>query len=158
GVAPALGRSFTMVEDTMGGAQAVILSDKLWRRRFGADPQVIGRTLTLEGQNRTVIGIMPPGFRFLDEAELWLPLALNVNQQLNRQGGAVRVKVIARLKPGVTPEAARADLSLILDQQRQAFPNVYSRYGDVQVRVIELSESLVGNVRLALLALFGVVL
>ncbi len=158
GVAPALGRSFTPEEDTMEGAQAVILSDKLWRRRFGGDPQVIGRTLTLKGKSRTVVGIMPPGFQFLEEAELWLPLAINVNQQLSRQGGAVRVNVIARLKPGVTPEAARADLSVILDQQRQAFPNVYRRYGDIQVRVTGLSESQVGNVRLALLALFGAVL
>jgi putative ABC transport system permease protein len=158
GAAPALGRSFTPAEDTLGGEQAVILSDGLWRRRFGGDPQVIGRTLTLGGQSRTVIGIMPPGFRFLDEAELWLPLALNVNQQLSRQGSAVRVKVIARLKPGVTPEAARADLFVILDRQRQAFPQVYRRYGDIQVRVIGLGESLVGDVRRALLALFGAVL
>jgi putative ABC transport system permease protein len=157
GAAPALGRTFTQAEDTMEGAQSVILSDKLWRRRFGGDPQVIGRMLTLGGQSRTVIGIMPPGFRFLDEADLWLPLALNVSQQLNRQGNAVRVRVIARLKPGMTLEAARADLSVILDQQRQSFPH-YRLYGDVQVRVTELSESLVGNVRLALLALFGAVL
>jgi putative ABC transport system permease protein len=158
GVAPALGRFFTSEEDRTGAAQAVILSDKLWRRRFGGDPRVIGRTLTLEGQNRTVVGIMAPGFRFLDEVELWLPLALNVNQQLNRQGSMVRVKVIARLKPGVTLEAARADLSVILDRQRQSFPNVYRRYGDIQVRLIGLGEDLVGDVRLALLALFGAVL
>jgi putative ABC transport system permease protein len=119
---------------------------------------VIGRTLTLGGQSRTVVGIMPPGFRFLDDAELWLPVALNVNQQLNRQGGMVRVKVIARLKPGVSLEGARADLSVILDRQRQAFPHVYRSYGDVQVRVVGLSESLVGDVRLAMLALFGAVL
>src|SRR5262249_34483406 len=86
GVAPAIGRTFTPKEDTAGGAQAVILSDNLWRRRFGADPQALGRTLTLGGQSRTVIGIMPPGFRLLDEVELWLPLALDVNQQLSRQG------------------------------------------------------------------------
>jgi putative ABC transport system permease protein len=158
GVAPALGRSFTSEEDTLGGEQSVILSDMLWRRRFGGDPQVIGRTLTLGGQSRTVVGIMPPGFQFLDEAEVWLPLALNVNQQLNRQGNSVRVKVIARLKPGVTLEASRADLSAILDRQRQAFPHIYRLYGDVQVRAIGLGESLVGNVRLALLALFGAVL
>jgi putative ABC transport system permease protein len=157
GAAPALGRTFTPAEDTMEGAQSVILSDKLWRRRFGGDPQVIGRTLTLGGQSRTVIGIMPPGFRFLDEADLWLPLALNVSQQVRRQGNAVRVRVIARLKPGVTLEAARADLSVILDRQRQSFP-LYRLYGDVQVRITGLTESLVGNVRLALLALFGAVL
>jgi putative ABC transport system permease protein len=158
GAAPALGRTFTLAEDTMGGAQAVILSDKLWRRRFGGDPQVIGRTLTLAGQSRTVIGIMPPGFRFLEEADLWLPLALDVNQQVSRQRDQVRVKVIARLRPGVTLEAARAELSVILDQQRQAFPQLYNSYRDVQVRITGLSESLVGNVRLALLALFGAVL
>jgi putative ABC transport system permease protein len=158
GIAPALGRAFTPAEETMGGAQAVILSDKLWRRRFGGDPHVIGRTLTLGGQSRTVIGIMPPGFRFLENADLWLPLTLNASQQLSRQGDLVRVKVVARLKPGMTLEAARAELSVILDQQRQAFPQFYRRYGDVQVRATGLSESLVGNVRLALLALFGAVL
>jgi putative ABC transport system permease protein len=158
GVAPAIGRSFTPEEDTPGGAQAVILSDELWRRRFGADPQLIGRSLTLEGRSRTVIGVMPHGFRFLDEAELWLPLALDVNQQLSRHGNEVRLKVIARLKPGATLEAARADLSVILNWQRQSFPDNYSFWGDVQVRGAGLAESLTGNVRLALLALFGAVL
>src|SRR5262245_6160670 len=157
GVAPALGRAFTPEEDTAGGAQAVILSDGLWRRRFGGDNQVMGRTLMLGGQSRTVIGIMPPDFRFAGEADLWLPLALDVTEQLNRKQ-SVRVSVIARLKPGVTQKAAMADLSVILDRQRQAFPNPYRLYGDVQVRIIGLSESLVGNERLALLALFGAVL
>src|SRR5262245_15821551 len=63
----------------------------------------------------------------MDDADVWLPLALNVNQQLSRQGSAVRVNVIARLKPGVTLESAKADLSVILDQQRQAFPQIYNR-------------------------------
>jgi putative ABC transport system permease protein len=63
----------------------VILSDELWRRRFGGDPRVIGRSITLGGQSRTVVGIMPGGFRFPGESELWLPLALNVEQELSRQ-------------------------------------------------------------------------
>jgi putative ABC transport system permease protein len=161
GVAPAVGRSFMSAEDAIGGAQAVILSDEFWRRRFGADPQVIGRTITLEGQRRTVIGIMQPGFRFLDETEVWLPLAMDVNQQLSRRGNEVRLKVIARLKPGVTLESARAELSAILARQRQSFPDSYSGnsiWGDVQVRAAVLGESLVGNVRPALLALFVAVL
>jgi putative ABC transport system permease protein len=126
GVAPALGRAFTQAEDTYGGQPVVILSDGLWRRRFGADPQMIGRSITLGGQSRTVVGIMPGGFRFSEEADLWLPLALNAAQELSRQQGNVLLSVLARLKPGVTPEAARADLSLILERQRQAFPNKYS--------------------------------
>jgi putative ABC transport system permease protein len=153
GVDPMLGRAFTPQEDTYGGPPAVILSEGLWRRRFGGDPQVIGRAITLEGESRTVVGVMPDEFRFHGETELWLPLALNVTE--HRQVGSFRMNVIARLKPGVTPEAARADLSAILGRQRQALP---IRYSDLQVSgVIGLSESLVGNVRLALLVIFGAV-
>ncbi|MBO0862775.1 MAG: ABC transporter permease, partial [Chloracidobacterium sp.] len=153
GVAPALGREFTEAEDTYGGQGVVILSDGLWRRRFGADPQVIGRSITLGGQSRTVVGIMPGGFRFSEDTDLWAPLALNVAQELGRERN-VLLSVLARLKPGVTPEAARADLSLILERQRQDFPN---KYTGVRIRVIGLSERLTGNVRLALMVMFGAV-
>ncbi len=156
GVAPALGRAFTPEEDTDGGPPVVILSDRLWRRRFNGDPQVIGRAITLGGLSRTVVGIMPPGYRFHGETELWLPLALNVAQTLSGQGRSFRMSVLARLKPGVTPEAARADLSVILERHLRASPNSY--FPDLQVRVIGLSESLVGNVRQALLVMFGAVL
>ncbi len=153
GVGPALGRGFTHAEDQPGGAPVVILSHSLWRSRFGGDPQVIGRTLTLSGQNRTVIGIMPPGFQFLREVDVWLPLALNVTQELSRARSHI-VSVIARLRPGVSLEAAREDLTVILRRTQQSFPNWYT---DVQVRVSRLSERLVGDVRLALLVLFGAV-
>jgi putative ABC transport system permease protein len=152
GVSPALGRAFTPEEDQAGGPLAVILSDGLWRRRFGGDPRVIGRAITVGDQSRTVVGIMPPGFRFPEESELWLPLALNVAEKLSREG--TLVSVLARLKPGVTLEAAIADLSAILERNRRAFPRQYS---GVQVGVIGLSESLIGNVRPALLVLFGAV-
>ncbi len=155
GVAPALGRAFTSEEDTDGGPLAVILSDGLWRRRFGGDPQVIGRAITLGGQSRTVVGIMPPGFRSHAEAQLWLPFAFNAARVLGRQERTFRMNVIARLQPGVTPEAARADLSSILDREKQDFPKYYP---DIQVnRVIGLSESLVGDVRQSLLVMFGAV-
>jgi putative ABC transport system permease protein len=157
GVTPALGRAFTPEEDTPGNAQAVILSDGFWRRRLGGDTQAIGQTLMLGGLQRTVVGIMPPGFRFAGNAELWLPLALDANQQLSRQGNAVRVKVVARLKPGFTLEAARAELVTILAGQQHSFLQSYRSFGDMQVRVVELSESLVGNVRRALWVLFGAV-
>jgi len=153
GVAPVLGRTFTTEEDKLGGAPVVILSDSLWRRRFGGDPQVIGRSITLGGQSRTVVGIMPYGFRFPEDSELWLPLALNVAQELSRQR-QVGLSVLARLKPSVTREAARAEMSVILERQQQAFPAFYK---DAQIRVIGLSERLVGDVRLSLLVLFGAV-
>ncbi len=155
GVAPARGRAFTPEEDTPGNTQAVILSDGFWRRRLGGDPQAIGQTLMLGGLRRTVVGIMPPGFRFADDAELWLPLALDANQQLGRQGNAVRVKVVGRLKPDVTLEAPRAELATILAGRQQSFPQSYRPLGAIQVRVVELSESLVGDVRRALWVLFG---
>src|SRR5262249_51880726 len=154
GVAHALGRAFTPEEDMAGSAPAVILSYGLWRRRFGADPQVIGRTVALGNQSRPVVGIMPPGFRFPGESDLWLPLALNVTQELGRQGRLTFVNVLGRLGAGVTQESAIADLYVILERQRQANPNIYS---DVQVMVIGLSERLIGDVRLALLVMFGAV-
>ena len=132
----------------------MILSDGLWRRRFGGDPQVIGRAITLGGQSRTVVGIMPPSFRFPGETQLWLPFAFNVTQVLSRQGRTL-MSAIARLKPGVTPEAARADLSVILERQRQPiFPRLIRT---CRSRVIGLSESLVGDARLSLLVMFGAV-
>ena len=149
GVGPALGRAFTPAEYTEGGEPVVILSDGLWRRRFGGDPQVIGRALTLEGQSRTVVGIMAPGFQIPEETDLWLPLALNSGCPR-----CIHLSVLARLRAGVTPEAARADLSVILERKRQAFPVAYA---DTRVRVITIGERLVGNVRLALLVMLGAV-
>src|SRR5262245_21761302 len=157
GVAPARGRAFTPEEDTPGNAQAVIVSDGFWRSRLGGDPRAIGQTLTLGGIQRTVVGITSPGFRFAGDAEMWLPLALDVNQQLSRQGNSVRVKVVGRLRAGATLEAARAELATILAQQQQSFPQSYRPFGDIQARVVELSESLIGNVRRALWVLFGAV-
>src|SRR5262245_60108588 len=123
GVAPALGRAFTREEYTAGGAPVVILSYSLWQRRFGGDPQVVGRALTLERESRTVVGIMAPRFRFPEESEVWIPAQDDPNQQLSseqlRREEGEGTNVIARLKPGVTLEAARADLSVILDWQRQ---------------------------------------
>jgi putative ABC transport system permease protein len=84
GTAPAHGRAFTPAEDMAPGAPVVILSDSLWRRRFGGDPQVIGQAITLQGQSRTVIGIMPRGFQFPERSELWIPLALDAPEELRR--------------------------------------------------------------------------
>ncbi len=151
GVTPALGRGFTAAEDQPNGAPVVILSHGLWQRRFGGDPQLIGRAITLDGQSRTVIGVTPPGFQFPAELDVWLPLALDTNGSGKRM---VFVNVVGRLKPGMTPEAARSDLTAILRRMSPSFPNNNS---DVQVRVIKLHERLVGDAQRALSALFGAV-
>src|SRR5262245_38732259 len=186
GVAPALGRDFTPEEDREGGAPVVILSDSLWRRRFGSDPQVIGRVITLNNQSQTVIGIMPPGFRFLGDVDLWMPEALNIAKHMSkweREGkgiGDPGLNVIARLKPGMTLEAARANLPAIRAKQEEPRPggsymtfhgskdssrgasaqpsNIPFKRADGQVSVIGLRESLIGNVRPQLLVLSGAVL
>src|SRR6266545_2625175 len=144
-----LSRSPLIHSIVLSSREAAILSDGLWRRRFGGDPQVIGRALTLEGQSRTVVGIMAPGFQIPEETDLWLPLALNSGCPR-----CIHLSVLARLRAGVTPEAARADLSVILERKRQAFPVAYA---DTRVRVITIGERLVGNVRLALLVMLGAV-
>src|SRR5262245_31981978 len=153
GVAPTFGRAFTPAEDKPDGAPVVILSHNLWRRRFGGDPQVIGRAITLSGISRTVIGIMPPGFQFPSDLDLWLPLALNESLEFG-PGPSDLVQVIARLKPGVTLDAARADLTFCLERLEQAFPKQYT---GVQSSVIGLRERLVDGVQRALLLLFGAV-
>jgi len=192
GVAPGHGRAFTPEEDRVGGEPVVVLSDSLWRRRFGSDPQVIGRAITLDNQSQTIIGIMPPGFRFLGDSDLWMPL---ITQWWGRVAplaegeGKVEyglpnpvVSVIARLKPGLTLEAARANLPVIRERNQRdsrfgmeisvaggsmntsrsgasARPiNIPRERADGQVSVIGLRESLFGKVRLQLLILFGAVL
>ena len=96
GVAPALGRAFLPEEDVVGGPRAAILSHAAWQRRFGGDPGVVGRRVSIEGASTTIIGVMPVGVEFLDpSAELWLPLALN--------SGARKLpllSVVGRLRPG----------------------------------------------------------
>jgi putative ABC transport system permease protein len=145
GVRPAFGRVFTPDDDKAGGAPVVILSYGLWQRRFGADPQVIGRPITLDDRSYTVIAIMPPGFDFPGGQDLWAPLASGDNRLI--------LEVIARLKPGVAPEAARSDLKALLErQEREDSPRRRS-----EVRVVRLNEQMVRDVRRALLALFGAV-
>jgi predicted permease len=160
GVTPALGRGFTTAEDQPNGAPAVILSNNLWQRRFGADPQMIGRTITLDGKSRNVIGIMPSGFQFPAELDVWLPLALESSPELRRKRMAI-VNVVGRVRPGMTLETVRADLTTILQRMSQSRPGGasggYYPSPDVQVRVIKLHERQVGGAQRALLALFGAV-
>jgi hypothetical protein len=157
GVAPQLGRAFTPEEDRPGAARVVILSHAFWQRGFGADPGVIGQSLRLDGESRLVIGVMPPGFKFIRKADVLLPRALNVPQVLAREpGDSLYVGyIIGRLKQGVSPDQARLDLEAIL--RRFKSPNQKGPGDPVQARVTLLRESLVGPLRLGLLALFGAV-
>jgi putative ABC transport system permease protein len=154
GIAPQLGRAFTPEEDRPVGDPVVILSHALWQRRFGGDPSVIGQSVTLDGRDRVVIGVMPPGFKFIRKADALLPRAIDVQDALKNEGMRYAGEFIGRLKPGVSVKQARSELDLILERLAQEKPN--RLYGERTI-MTPLGEKLVGNLRQGLLAQFGAV-
>ena len=121
-VAPLLGRNFTDAEDLPHGPDAVILSEGLWRTRFGADPAVIGKALEVNGLSRQIVGVMPRAFRFPGaDTRLWLPLALD---PADANPGGFNYNGVARLKPGVTPTDAERDFLAVLPHVVELFPNL----------------------------------
>jgi putative ABC transport system permease protein len=152
GVGPALGRGFVPEEEQPGKDKVVILSHGLWQQRFGGDPAIVNRTISLNGEPLTVVGVMPPGFEFPSKATLWRPLA--PNERLRAARGSFWLPVIGRLKPGVTRQQAQADMDLVAKQLEQQYPNINAGYG---INVVPLHEQTVGNIRTALLVLLGAV-
>jgi predicted permease len=146
------GRTFLPEEEQPGRNQVVVLSHGLWQRAFGANPNLIGQTLTLNSHSFTVIGIMPAGFRFPQEAELWVPLAWDDTERQTRS--IHDYGVIARLKPNVSLAQAQAEMSAISSRLEQQYPEDNKGWGAV---VIPLQEDLVGDIRPALLVLFSAV-
>ncbi len=151
GVAPILGRTFTADEDQPDHDQVVILSYGLWQRRFGADPNILGQTLLLNNRSRTVIGVMPKGFQFPEVAEAWGPLALTTKIFTRTDHGLLS---IARLKPGVTLDQARAEMIGIASNIEQQNPITNE---GLSVTLTSLRAGLVGDYKKALLILLGVV-
>jgi putative ABC transport system permease protein len=152
GVAPILGRTFTAEEDRPGDDLVVILGHGLWARRFGARPEVIGQRVTLSNLSRTVIGVMPPGFKFPEDADLWVPVAINTSQWTRNDHGW---DAIARLKTGVSLEQAQSDMTAVARRIEELNPVTNEGMG---VILIPLRDDLVdGDYRRALLILMGVV-
>ena len=109
-VHPAIGRTFSLEEDTPGGPHVAIIGDALWRQRFGADASIVGRTITLDGTPRQVIGVMPATFAFpTTAAQLWVPMRIDRTDL-----GGFHLQSIARLRTGVTPESAARELAILL--------------------------------------------
>jgi putative ABC transport system permease protein len=148
GVSLAQGRGFTLEEEQPGKDKIIVLGHGLWMRRFGGDPGILNKTISLNGEQHTVVGIMPPGFQFPDKSELWMPLASN--ERLRAARGALWLKVVGRLKAGVTRAQAQADMDLIAGQLEQQYPATNTGYG---INVVSLREQVVGNVRAALMVL-----
>jgi putative ABC transport system permease protein len=155
GVQPALGRAFTPEEDRAGAPGVVILSHRLWQRRFGGDPNAVGRSVTLNGNPYMVIGVMPAGFQHPQRSELWTPLrlnSLNANQANDRSFRNLRV--VGRLKSGVTLEQAQMEMSRIARRLADQHPDTNAGQS---VKIVSLREQYAGDIKPTLLALLGAV-
>lgn len=156
GVSPSLGRSFLPEEDKPGeSGRVVMLSHRFWQQRFGGDPNVLGRGLVLGGKNYDVVGVMPKGFQFPVDSEpvdLWTTVV--IDSGMFTQRGAHYMHVIARLKPGVTLSQAKAEMDGIASNLERQYPDENSHRG---VTIVPALESLVGDIRPALLILLGAV-
>jgi putative ABC transport system permease protein len=151
-VPPALGRTFAEAEDVPGKNAVVILSYGMWQRRFGGDPTVLGRTLSLSGEPSTIVGVMPAGFTFPSrEAELWRPIALNPTKATR---GGHFLGVVARLKPGTSLAQASAEMKSISERLAVQYPDASA---NESAEVVQMKEQVVGAIRPALLTLFAAV-
>lgn len=161
----AYGRVFLPEEDEKGKAPTVILSNAFWQRRFGSDPTIVGKTLTLNDQNFSIVGVLPAGFTLNKEvmptvngvqrADVFLPLPISDSDRTNR--GGEDYNIFARLKPGVTVAQAQADMDLIAAQMKRQYPENYPANGGLTLSVVSLLEQVVGGIRRALYVLLGAV-
>ncbi|HKR20943.1 MAG TPA: ABC transporter permease, partial [Pyrinomonadaceae bacterium] len=151
-VSPILGRDFTEADDQPGAAPVTVISHAFWQQRFGGDQNVVGKQVTLDDKPYTVIGVMPESFVHQGPPPLWLLMGpMNWKSRDVRTGGSV----IARLKPGVTIEQARAEMNRISQQLSKEYP-IHNAGAD-SVTVVSLQESITRNVGTALKILFGAV-
>jgi putative ABC transport system permease protein len=160
GVAPMMGRTFVAEEEKPSGTGRVaVISQKLFRQRFGSDASILNQPITLDGVSFTVIGVMPDSFEFPiqnEPVELWTTIAGDASgsSPVTNQRGAHFLRVIGRLKPNVTPEQAQSELTAIAARLEQAYPNTNTQRG---LALEPTLAALVGDIRPALLILLGAV-
>ncbi|HSE97852.1 MAG TPA: ABC transporter permease [Blastocatellia bacterium] len=154
GVQPVYGRAFLDSEDVPNGERVAIVSHRLWQGRFGADPGLVGKQITLSGRPCTVVGIMGPDFYFLNnETDIWVPMGLNAGLNYREVSGRY-MRTVARLKPGVTLEQAQAEMTLIASRLEESYREFNAGWG---ANVFSLQDEIVGDIRPALLILLGAV-
>ena len=151
GIKPVIGRTFLPEEEKAGSHRVALIGYSFWQSRFGADPAIINRSLTLNGESYTVIGITPDDFRIPYQADIWTPLALDV---LRSGRGSHFLSVIARLKPGVSIEQAQAEMNGITTGLQQQYPGSNTGWG---AELQPLQERVVGEVKPTLWILLGAV-
>lgn len=153
GVRAATGRVFDEQDDRVGGPNVVVISDRLWRERFGADAGVVGQMVTLNQTAFNVIGVMPPAFNFPSGVDLWIPLLTSANPRSIENRGVVYLQAVGRLKDGVTWEQAAAELDTIIARLAAEYPETQA--AGQRVVLTPLADYLFGDAKPALWALFG---
>jgi putative ABC transport system permease protein len=161
GIQPMLGRGFLPQEEE-SGQRAVVLSSEIWREEFGGDPALVGRSVTIDSQPHTVVGIAPPGFAFPPgdrSSRLWLTLGRDADSStitpVTKQRGARMLTLLGRLKPGVTLAQAQAQLDVVAAALARAYPD--SNKNISRTRVLPAGEALAGEAKAPLLMLLGAV-
>jgi predicted permease len=153
GVRPVVGRTFISAEDRPGAPNIALLSHRLWENRFGGDPAVLGRTLTLDGRDYTVIGALPGNFPLVPWADLWLPMGLaDPNERITRVHHDF--DIIGRLAPHATIQQAQTEMAILEQRQAQAHPETNKNFSVV---VAPLRDPEAVKIREALLAIFATV-
>ena len=152
GIHPIIGRLFTRDEDQPASAPVILLSYRLWQNKFGSDPSVVGRTVTLDGKGYTLAGVLPAGFRLSLPTDVWMP----VGQYRDDLTGRLHhpYKVLARLKPGVTVAQAQTELATLNRREELTFSDTHRGWG---VLVQRMEDPSAAKLRVALLILFGAV-
>ncbi len=154
GIKPVLGRTFLPEEEQPGRGNVVLLSHELWQRRFAADPQILGKTLLVDGRSVRVIGVLPPRFRFLPiDAALWLPLTFDPSDAEDYHG--TYLLAVGRLADGVTPDKAQSEVRLAAARMRERF-SLPEDFG-ADASVVPLLDQMVGNMRPVFWTLLGAV-
>jgi len=159
GIHPVLGRTFTDREDELGGTPVAVISEGLWKRKFGSSPAVVGKSITLNDHVYNVIGVIPSTFHFENNnfttnAELYLPLGQWDNVLFRDRRAAMGLNGVGRLKPGVTLAQADADMAAIAAHLAETYPESNKDSG---VSLVPLKENLIGDIRTSLLVLFAAV-
>jgi putative ABC transport system permease protein len=152
GVKPAVGRTFSAAEDAPGAAPVALLSHRLWQSRYGADPAIVGKIITLDGKGYAVAGVLPAGFELPRWADVWLPIGLDTEELTSRKYHPF--DVIARLKPGAGIAQAQSEMETMERRLAASYPQTDKNFG---VLVAPLQDPLAAELRPALLVLFGVV-
>ncbi|MCA1828031.1 MAG: ABC transporter permease [Myxococcales bacterium] len=156
GVRPVYGRTFSGEEDVRGNDGVAILSWAAFRKRYGSDPGAVGRSVTVDGRPRTIVGVLPASFRWEYESEIYLPFGWTQEDEADRSSRGLNP--VARLRPSVSLDAARRDLDQLSEQIRQANPKFYPPEGRWALSLQPLRDRFVASARQPLVVLFGAVL